>query len=199
MSESDVVLRATWGKVSISKSMDGEVYTVESIMKGEDWWPEILDYTMVTSITTKDNTDIPDNVIEWWDASEAQDQSVIAYIEDDGSGAGTYKVTIGGQGGIIANPDSNSLFYYFTSLESIDLTHLDTSKVTNMSNMFRWCNNLTNLDLSSFDTSSVTSMISMFQSCSSLTSINFGNDFNTSNVLNMNSMFRECSNLINKG
>ena len=34
----------------------------------------------------------------------------MAYVEDDGTGNGTYKVTIGGKGGIIAN---ESMIGYF--------------------------------------------------------------------------------------
>ena len=122
----------------------------------------------VTSIVTKDNLEIPSTAIEYWDVSAAGDGSVIAYVEDDGSGNGTYKVTIGGQGEIIANPNSSYLFSgstssnSFSSLETIDLTYLDTSQVTNMMYMFNNCSSLTSLDLSNFDTSNVKNMSSMF-------------------------------------
>ena len=65
---------------------------------------------------------------------------------------------------------------------------LDTSNVTNMSNMFSDCRSLTSLDLSSFNTSKVTDMRYMFYGCSKLTSLDLSS-FNTSNVTNMGSMF----------
>ena len=43
-----------------------------------------------------------------------------------------------------------------------------------MDAMFNCCYGLTSLDLSSFDTSKVTNMWNMFQGCASLTSITFG-------------------------
>ena len=84
---------------------------------------------------------------------------------------------------------------YYSSLEKLDLRDFNTSKVTNMSNMFFNCSSLTNLDLSGFNTSSVTTMNDMFSWCESLTSIKLSS-FNTSKVTNMKSMFYNCSSLI---
>ena len=154
----------------------------------------------ITKIVTKDNISIPDTAIEYWDVSEAGDGSVIAYIENDGSGNGTYQVTIGGIGGISANPDSTGLFSIAnqetmeSSLTSIDLTYLDTSKVTSMMGMFVNCISLTELDVSNFDTSKVTNMEAMFLRCSSLTELDVSN-FDTSKVTNMRQMFYGCSSL----
>ena len=150
----------------------------------------------ITSIITKRNNEVPTTVLEKWDLSEKQDSSIIAYIEDDGTGNNTYKLTIGGKDGIIAN---ESMIYYFNGFSkalSMDLSAFDTLKVTNMSDMFSNCSSLTSLDLSHFDTSNVTNMSSMFSSCSSLTSLDLSN-FDTSNVTDMNGMFLGCSSLIN--
>lgn len=62
----------------------------------------------------------------------------------------------------------NFNYNYFTNLIFKDV---DTSNVTNMSNMFEGCWNLTSLDVSNFDTSNVTDMNSMFSGCSSLKTI----------------------------
>ena len=148
----------------------------------------------ITSIITKRNNEVPTTVLEKWDLSEKQDSSIIAYIEDDGTGNNTYKLTIGGKDGIIAN---ESMIYYFNGFSkalSMDLSAFDTLKVTNMSDMFSNCSSLTSLDLSHFDTSNVTNMSSMFSSCSSLTSLDLSN-FDTSNVTDMNGMFFGCSSL----
>lgn len=79
-------------------------------------------------------------------------------------------------------------FYGCESLRSIDLSGLDTSNVTDMSDMFRGCSSLASLDLSSFDTSNVQGMSGMFSGCSSLASLDLSN-FNTSKVNNMGAAY----------
>ena len=148
----------------------------------------------VTSIVTKGDTVIPEGVIESWDISEKQNGSVIAYVEDDGTGAGTYKVTIGAQDKIIANYDMGVYFHNFSNLLSIDLSYLDTSLTTDMSNMFQACTSLVEIDLSSLDTSKITDMGALFYRCLNLTNLNIST-FNTSQVTNMSMMFMGCSSL----
>ena len=81
------------------------------------------------------------------------------------------------------------------NITSLDLSKLDTSKVTDMSGMFYNCIVLTTLDLSNFDTSNVTDMNYIFYNCGALT-LNVSN-FDTSNVTNMRYMFGYCSKLTN--
>ncbi len=148
----------------------------------------------ITSIITKKDNIVPETAAESWDISEAGDGSVMAYVEDDGTGNGTYKVTIGGKGGIIANENMMMYFAGFNKMTSIDLSVLDTSEVTNMNTMFISCSSLLSLDVSEFDTSNVTDMNGMFYHCSSLTSIDLSK-FDTSQVTDMNVMFDNCSSL----
>ena len=148
----------------------------------------------ITTITTKNDNIVPATATESWDISEAGDGSVMAYVEDDGTGNSTYKLTIGGKGGIIANESMISYFSGFEEMTSIDLSAIDTSEVTDMSYMFSECMNLTSLDVSNFDTSQVTDMWTMFAGCMSLTSLDVSN-FDTSEVTDMSLMFFECSRL----
>ena len=74
------------------------------------------------------------------------------------------------------------------------LSKLDTSKVTDMSEMFLSCSGLASLDVSGFDTSNVTNMGGMFASCRSLTSLDVSK-FKTGNVTIMNQMFYNCRDL----
>ena len=148
----------------------------------------------ITSIITKNDNIVPATAVESWDISEAGDGSVMAYVEDDGSGNSTYKVTIGGKGGIIANESMRSYFARFNKMTSIDLSALDTSEVTNMMDMFLGCSSLTSLDVSNFDTSKVTNMSYMFYYCTGLTNLDVSN-FDTSKVTNMSHMFQHCSRL----
>ena len=90
--------------------------------------------------------------------------------------------------GVIANQNSRGLFSNLIKLKTIQgLENLDTSQVTNMSEMFESCESLTNLDLSNFDTSRVTDMSSMFF-WTGLTNLDVSN-FDTSQVTNMSYMF----------
>ena len=148
----------------------------------------------ITTITTKKDNTVPETAVESWDISEAGDGSVMAYVEDDGTGNSTYKLTIGGKGGIIANESMVYYFAYFDKMTSIDLSALDTSEVTDMSSMFWFCEKLTDLDLRNFDTSKVTDMSSMFAFCSRLTSLDVSN-FDTSKVTDMSAMFSGCNSL----
>ena len=145
----------------------------------------------ITSIITKKDNIVPATATESWDISEAGDGSVMAYVEDDGTGNSTYKLTIGGKGGIIANESMIGYFFDFAKMTSIDLSALDTSEVTNMNRMFDGCSSLKSLDVSKFDTSNVTDMGAMFQSCSSLTNLDVSS-FDTSKVTNMIFMFCNC-------
>ena len=80
------------------------------------------------------------------------------------------------------------MFYFFTSLKSIDgIENLDTSSTVNMSDMFTRCDELSIIDVSHFDTSNVTDMSNMFDSCN-IKELDVSN-FDTSNVINMDRMF----------
>lgn len=74
---------------------------------------------------------------------------------------------------------------------SLDLSNLDTSNVTSMQYMFYYCVGLQSLNLSGLDTRNVTNMCYMFCSCNNLSELDVSS-FNTSNVTNMNSMFSDC-------
>ena len=92
---------------------------------------------------------------------------------------------------------NNSLYQLFMNNTFTNLTFkdVDTSKITNMEQMFDGCTNLASLDVSNFDTSNVTSMMKMFNGCNALTSLNVSN-FDTRNVTDMSGMFQDCTALI---
>ena len=216
-----------YGKVKEAQTGSKMKAYVTQADLGNDALPEMDFHTnayksKITSIITKKDNIVPTTATESWDISEARDGSVMAYVEDDGSGNNTYKVTIGGKGGIIANESMIVYFADFAKMTSIDLSSLDTSEVTDMSwmfsecdsltsldvskfntsevtnmyGMFSGCNSLTNLDVSKFDTSEVTNMVEMFEGCEGLTSLDVGN-FDTSQVTNMSGMFWNCKVLTN--
>ena len=90
--------------------------------------------------------------------------------------------------------DMRNMFYSCLSLIFLNLSSFNTSKVSEMSHMFYKCSLLTSLDVSSFNTLQVTTMKYMFQDCSSLISLNLSN-FITTKVNSMVYMFSGCKNL----
>lgn len=91
--------------------------------------------------------------------------------------------------------DMSQMFHFCSSLKEVNgLENFDTSNVTNMSYMFKGCSSLTELDINNFDTSSVTDMQAMFCGCTKLTSIDVSK-FNTSSVKDMNNMFNGCQSI----
>ena len=88
------------------------------------------------------------------------------------------------------------MFTYCIGLTSLDLSHFNTSKVTNMNSMFGACWGLTSLDLSSFNTSKVTNMYNMFYNCPDLRTIYVGNGWSTAAVTNSTDMFYNCTSLV---
>ena len=90
--------------------------------------------------------------------------------------------------------DMSDMFNSCSGLTSLDLSKFDTANVMNMSSMFIGCNGLTTLDVSGFDTAKVTNMSGMFCECYGLTTLDLSK-FDTSKVTNMSSMFASCMGL----
>lgn len=151
-----------------------------------------------------------------WDVSYNNDGSVMAwqigndvYIVGNGKGyiympadasnwfnSMTSLVSINGMDIIDTSKatDMRNMFYQCNALTTVDVSHFDTSNVKYMTSMFSFCRALTNLDISNFKTNKVIYMNSMFSWCSSLTSLNLGN-IDTSNATTFNYMFNGCSSL----
>ena len=151
----------------------------------------------VTKIVFQDSINKIEGESESWDISSAKNKTVMARLVPNTDDTTTNTLYIQGNGGVIANYNSNCLFCNFSKLTEIEnLNLLDTSQVTDISSMFYSCSRLTSLDVIKFDTSNVTNMYSMFYECNRLTSLDVSN-FDTSNVTNMSAMFSSCSKLTN--
>ena len=148
-----------YGKVTTDAMPAGG--TLKAYMMPEDsTMPETDFHTneyreKITSIVTKNDNTVPTTAIASYDVSEEQNKSVMAYVEDDGTGAGTYKLTIGG---IIASESMRNYFYGFKNIKALDLSNIDTSFTTDMGGMLNNCTNLKDVNLSNFDFSNITSM-----------------------------------------
>ena len=83
-----------------------------------------------------------------------------------------------------------SMFHNASGFTELDLSHFNTSKVTNMSNMFYMAHNITNLNLSGFDTSNVTNFNSFMYYVYKLKEVNMPNaTFNHSIITNSQFIF----------
>lgn len=174
---------------------------------------------IITTINIVDSYSPPDTVLDSWDASASQDNSIICYVD------GTILTIAGnGSGKILTNENSgfmfsdedrvdfftnvttvnglnlldtsntttmNRMFLQMQSVTSLDVSGFNTSKVTDFSMMFAYCYVITNIPLSNFDTSSATSLYAMFFRCWILPTIDVSN-FDTRNVTDISYTFDEC-------
>lgn len=153
----------------------------------------------ITEIEIKDTYIPTGSETAFWDASEANDGSVMVYVE------GAKLIIAGnGSGKVYANPDSTAAFSstgsdYFSSLTTfIGGNLLNTSKATTMKDMFRLATKLTTVDVSNWDTSNVTSLYRTFSGKSgsemALQTLDVSN-WNTGKVTDMIATFQRCTNL----
>ena len=84
--------------------------------------------------------------------------------------------------------DLSYAFDFCQHLESIDLSMLDMSGVSNFRGIFSQCKTLVSVNLGSLLPQKINNMNSMFYECSSLISINLSS-FDTSKVFDMSYMF----------
>ena len=183
----------------------------EEILPVIDTYDSILKSTYL-STTYRDNIktitlsgiiDEPDNVVESWDIGVEQNGNVMAYLVTNSEDNTMYDLYIQGDGGLVANPNSEKLFLRLSNLEKINnLNMLDTSDVTSMYTMFFNCSKIKSLDLSNFNTSSVTNISGIFASNDDengmlLEEIKGLESFDTGNVTNMAAAFQNCMHLIN--
>lgn len=90
--------------------------------------------------------------------------------------------------------DMSEMFDHCWALKNLNVSGFNTQNVTDMSYMFEGCSSLKCLDVSKFDTHNVTDMSYMFMGCSSLTSIDISG-FKMQNVKIISNMFENCSSL----
>jgi surface protein len=142
--------------------------------------------TNMSNVFTK-TSNLTELDLSSWDASNVTNmQGMFAYdsyLQDIKLPHNTGKVT-----------NMSYMFAYCYSLETVDMSYLDTSSVTDMSYMFVYCYGLKTVDMSGLDTSNAVKMQYMFCYCSQLESLNLSG-INTSKVTDMSYMFMSCTSL----
>ena len=197
MPSEDVIIKGTWSKPSIIKTMSGEIkqYKRATLVSGAELNIKMKELSGSTSPTTatsnsnikrfKYSTTIPDSykkeeyivsttysqlpIYMWY-----EDGTIYWWSEDESP---------------FLNENSSYFFYNMTGIEDVDISKFDTSNVVNALGLFYNCNNITSLDVSGFDTSSMTNMEGMFANCYNLKGLDLSN-FDTSNVTTMAAMFQ---------
>ena len=124
------------------------------------------------------------------------DGSMVFYKRDDVPAAGnTYNgKTVSKVYTCVESTGTSSPPWYDDRTSIVSVSFAEEISPVSCACWFRGCSNLTSFDGSNLDTTKVTNMAEMFYMCSQLTSLNLSN-FNTANVTNMTDMFDLCSNL----
>lgn len=91
--------------------------------------------------------------------------------------------------------DLGQAFYGCRNLVSLNINEWDTSSVTRFRHLFMWDAALTSLNLTNWDVTKVTDMDDMFMGCSSLTSLDLSN-WNTNSLEWASGTFSQCNNLL---
>ena len=182
----------------------GAIYK-ENVMQNETTTPSSSSSTFlntevlrnqIESITIEKTNVVPSDAKYSKDISSKQDGSVMLWYTDKDNNS-LYEISIGSENGSVeANTNGSGMFAYLDNVSTLDLSGLDTSNMTSMSEMFYNSKSLTNIDLSGFDTSKVVTMANMFEGCTNLKDLDVSN-FKTSNVIYMAGMFENCSNIEN--
>ena len=120
------------------------------------------------------------NMPGWWDDGNYKDVTSVVFDES------------------FADARPTSTYYWFSFMKSLTsvsgLKYLNTSEVTNMSNMFYQCENLASLDLRYFNTGQVRKFDYMFSQCELLDGIDVSG-FVTTSAVSMEGMFYACHSL----
>ena len=191
---SNMMNKSLVGKIDVGVETNVITNTESSISSTSKFLNSEVPRQNISTLKVVDNLNIPEGATVV-DVSKNNDNTIkMWYNEADANG--NYDITIGSNNIIYANPSSTAgLFSNLTNVTSIDLSNMDTSGMTNMSNMFSDNTSLTNITFGdNFNTANVTNMVSMFSKCNKLTKLDLSM-FDTSNVGGMNTMFWQCSSL----
>lgn len=202
---------------------------VEPILAAQNtWWkptnssvtrPSITEIEIMGSYTHDSSVAVKDS----WDASAANDGSVMCYVIGSkliiaGNGSGYVKLNSDSMMVFGDMPKSSYCFYnvtkfngsnlldlsictrlsfafaYMEKITTLDVSNWNTSTITNFANCFHGCSALASIDVAKWDVSNATSLGAMFQLCSNLTNIDVSK-WDTSNVQRFTAMFNYCEKL----
>ena len=88
----------------------------------------------------------------------------------------------------------HTAFYQCSNITEVDLSHFDSSSLSNIGGLFQHCGSLIYVNLTNFNTEKVKVFQFMFRGCTSLKSLDLS-EFKTAKVYDMKYMFDNCKNL----
>ncbi|MDD7348931.1 MAG: BspA family leucine-rich repeat surface protein [Clostridiales bacterium] len=171
--------------IDLEQGAFGVLWCEEMKFFGTDIWRNEIE-----QIRISDSKEVPTSVLGQYDLSEKKNGSVMAWYTDVDND-GKYEVTIGQDGGVVANENSSYLFSDIINKEEhepflVGIENLDTSHVVDMHYMFYFSHdNTAVLDLGdNFDTSNVKNISHMFRDMAypKLDKVRLGKKFDTSAV-----------------
>ena len=217
MPEEDVIMKAAWSKLSISKSMDGTPHIRGNalFLKGDEFNGKMFaltghDRDDWDEYESWDNGDFFGNqeikkiaraatIPGWVDTREEQyllsDESsqlpIYGWYNDD-----TFYYYSDADV-IYMNEEADEMFSGLDQLTDISgLSQINTSRVTSMQNLFEYDHSLNDLSpIAGWDVSNVYNMNYMFMWCYGLTTLESLADWEVSSLYDMASMFEETRNI----
>lgn len=146
----------------------------------------------IVSIQFRQESSLPNDVLESWDISLLGNESVKAYIKQADNDYELYIIS----NNIINLPiECYRLFADFSMVKGIDFSNISTECINSTGSMFSNCPKLETIDgINNFSTNNLKFAYGMFAKCSQLQKLDLSN-WNTSNLENMLNMFSECLNL----
>lgn len=211
MPEEDVDLKAIWRKVTIDKSMDGEVYTtptafleqgevmnvlIKNLIPGANATSHYLDHdTTIKAFkraTTKPDDFDTRNKVEI--SRDASPFPIYAYLGNDGE-----TVYYWSDAEVIyLYPNSRSMFESYDVIEDISgLSEFNTTTATTMGYMFKHCGSLNDLSpISGWDVTNVYEMDGMFDDTASLTDVDALAGWRTPILKGVEAMFNNTPSLV---
>ncbi len=179
--------------------LDGTLMIVDSPSATSSVFGKTMSRGSFEKVIVLDVINIPNNAIDSWDCSNEQNESVMCwYIDADNNSK--YELYIGQEGGVKANSNFRDALSFFSQAYYLDVTYLDTSNVTDMTNVFYYTGYtggprqdlFTIKGLEKWDVSKVTDMSYAFRYTGrSMNNWDIGDisGWDTSSVTNMKCMF----------
>lgn len=159
----------------------------------DTWFPSNIDKDGIREIVIETTPAISKltGTEVYWDASEAQDRSIICFLDED-----VLHISSNGADRILLGYDASYMFSSFQNVEHISgLDILDPKETGRMEWMFADCASLKEIVIpKNWDTSLAEDVSYMFFNCSSATMLDVSG-LDTNNMQNMDYLFGYCHNL----
>lgn len=188
-----VTSKGSYKVITMLAQLDGPI-KILGASNGYAFWQDEFK-SSITKVVFAEDGFIPDDPTEEWDVSSNPDTYlVMAYLCDEDDDRTLY---ISSEYGEINAPESMAGYFEgFKALKMVDLSGLNASDTTDVSNLFYNCQSLEEINFGPNSFGSVDNWSQAFAVCKGLTELNLS-DLDFGNVSNINLMFSWCNHLEN--